>query len=707
MFTHVCIVLLLVLCFAIVQQVSAETPALPEVPKDYFAEPDDLPFDMQILEQKQEAGWRWTEFLYTSIVYQGEPVRVHAVYALPDVADPARKLPAIIATHGADTGTRGTAASWYWPVIAKFAKAGYATLFYDWDFKPTPDWDAKAEKPRRFTYYGKLDFRKTGYFSKGNDFKDGLHYQAMLAAKRGVSWLLAQPEVDGGNIGAFGSSYGGIFSSMLFGIDPRIKAANPEVYTSDFGLKEESYNMLPGGWTEAEAQAWRARFDSYVLLANRPGPILYTVGANDNTFLLTKATRIFAAMHEPKHMLIGPNQGHGYWDLDQSVLFFDEALKGKTPRPAVSDVQVKSAGREVIASVKVDRVEPGKGKVEFFMTHVFELDPDRGCSAVAPDAWKWTPVEASRQADGSYTARWPLPVMRPFDGRERSYYWGNDDVLNPKDPKSLIPQPIEEEKLQGAVRVFVRATGANGAMECSPLQAEVRFDDPPLELTAVIAFGNDTLPALEGAARVKAGTVIAINSTVPAGQPMATFDLPLPVKAVGTHGYALWNWRQKAPSTTLKTGEADTPTKKILSPFVDTIKEGTFKPLFWAYNANGGLTSFTIDGTPDVLANGRSYHGGIHLPGSGAMEELPIEVQDDQEHRLTLVMPACHAGACNMRVSLCSAGHIETVRYRHTADIDQVIQFRFKGKVTLRVQMTSQPAQNYMTLVGPSAIFLD
>jgi hypothetical protein len=121
------------------------------------------------------------------------------------------------------------------------------------------------------------------------------------------------------------------------------------------------------------------------------------------------------------------------------------------------------------------------------------------------------------------------------------------------------------------------------------------------------------------------------------------------------------------------------------------------------------LTSFSINGVPDALsAKGRTSYGGVRVPSNGGMEELPIDVLDDQEHRLTLVVPACQAGACHMRVSLSNAGgETETVRYRHTADRDQVFQFRFTGKAVLRLRMTSQPVQNYLTLVGPSALFLD
>jgi dienelactone hydrolase len=680
----------------------------PVVPADYFAEPVGLPFDLQEIETKQEDGWHWREFRYTSIVYQGEAVRIHAIYAVPDGADAAHPVPAIIATHGADTGIRGTAGSYYWNALRTIVPKGYAVLFYDWDFRPSTDWNpATPDMVKRFSTYGKLDFTKTGYWSKEDDFRASLHYQAMIAARRGLTWLTAQPEVDAKKLGAWGASYGGIFTSMLAGIDDRIIAADPTVYTSDFGLKEEAYNMLPGGWTDADAQAWRVRFDSFLTLRAHHPTLLYTVGANDPTFRLTKAMRIFAAMNEPKHLLIGPNQNHGYWDLDQTVLFFDSALKGKMARPVVHLQSAKLAGREVVATASL--VAEAPQKVEFFVAPAFELDPVRGWSALTSDTWKWTAVEGAKAADGTYSARWPLPVMRPRNNKQRLFTWDATDRLQP-DPKELTPAvpTFSAEKLQGAVQVFVRVTDKYGAMECTPLAEPVLFSDPETIAEMLPAKGSD-LPVLEAAVRVRQAATVAITPDVPAGQPRATLPGGLPEPAVGRGGYVLWNWQKNRPSETLTTAGVATPTVKLLAPFTATVKPDNFFQPNWANYQQSGFASFTIAGQPPAdEPAARPWHGALPLPGTGVAEELALTVADDQEHRLTLVMPAAHAGSCTMRVSLRSAeGWTETVRYLHTADCDQYFQFRFRGNVTLRVEMTSQPEVHYETLVGPSALFLD
>lgn len=67
-------------------------------PSDYYAEPASLPFDEEPIEKRQEAGWHWTEFRFTSLVYHGEPIRIHAIFAAPDLATADNKAPLIIST---------------------------------------------------------------------------------------------------------------------------------------------------------------------------------------------------------------------------------------------------------------------------------------------------------------------------------------------------------------------------------------------------------------------------------------------------------------------------------------------------------------------------------------------------------------------------------------------------------------------------------
>ncbi len=697
-----------VICWAVLVSVChrAEADALltdnpVEMPANYYAEPVGLPYDEEIIEQKQEAGWHWKEFRYTSLVFNGEAIRVHAVYAAPDTADKDHRAPGIVMTHGVFGAIKGPDGR-YWAALSDLVKAGYAVLFFDWYPNYSKDWKPQnANEPKRFTTFGGLDyFGQESWYRYGQDWKESIHYQVVMAGRRAISWIIKQDEVDANKIGITGASYGGIFSSLIAAVDPRIKAVAPAVYTAGFGLREESYNMLPSGWNAEKAQSWINRFDSQKLLAKRTLPILYTVGANDSTFLLSKAMNVYAEMNEPKHLLIGANRGHDYWDFDQTTLFFDHALKNKIPRLSVSGVSLKQQGREAMATIQV-KGEPAK--VEFEIATPFEIDSDKGAAAVPTNVWKWTAIEARPNGNGSYTARWPLPVMRPIHTGDKYYDWDGQSRLIPTSPsKAPVFQGAES---QGLVQVFARITDNSGAVETTPLAIPLRFSDEPVSATL---SGGNSLPVLVAATTVGTPDVVPVDSNTPMGLTRVKLPADLPQNEAGKYGYLLWNWRKQLPDASLKTEEKATPTKQVFAPYEDVIPVKSFMaaPGFDA-NARGGLMNFQINGLTDTQLANRSWHGALGV-GTGSSEEIPLSVTDGKEHLVTFVMGANPTGSCNARVWLRDTrGNAAIVRYRQGDKADSIFQFRFSGKVWLGVQITSQPALQFNTMVGPSAIFFD
>src|SRR5205085_12561425 len=79
-----------------------------------------------------------------------------------------------------------------------------------------------------------IDFPNTGYRSTGNySINTGLHlptdpkqapiYHGAVALLKAVSYLETRPEVDRDRIGMGGSSWGGFFTTLMVGVDPRLK----------------------------------------------------------------------------------------------------------------------------------------------------------------------------------------------------------------------------------------------------------------------------------------------------------------------------------------------------------------------------------------------------------------------------------------------------------------------------------------------------
>ena len=183
--------------------IQATSPAA--VPGGYFDEPANLPFDEEVQERKQEAGWHWLD----------SAIPVWSIVASRFASMPSTRRPMAPRRSGKrrpshDTGIfgaiRGPGQDRYWKAFSTYVQAGFAVLFIDWypnfahNFQPKD-----PAEPKHFTTFGKFDYAKPGgggYFLSGNDWKDSLHYQVAMAAKRGVTWLQARPEVDGARIGA-------------------------------------------------------------------------------------------------------------------------------------------------------------------------------------------------------------------------------------------------------------------------------------------------------------------------------------------------------------------------------------------------------------------------------------------------------------------------------------------------------------------------
>ena len=694
MIKNFCHALLFVLLAAPTVSLAQDAAPSLGMPAGYYDEPQKLHYDEDVMQTKQEAGWHWQEFRYTSLVYGGEPIRVHAVYALPDAASATNKVPAVIMTHGVFGAILGPDGR-YFGAVSQLAKAGYAVLFFDW----YPDYakNAKPEDPRRYTSFGKLDyFGPQRWMRTGDDWKESLHYQAMMAGRRGVSWLAAQPDVDSTRIGATGASYGGIFSSLLAAIEPRIKAVSPTIYTAGFGRGEETYNALPAEWSDAQMAAWRNRFDSKTLLAKRTLPILYSVGTNDVAFSFGKAMDTFAALNEPKFLQVGVNRGHDFWGFDQTILFFDSTLKNKMPRVAPGPLSLKLVQRAATAEVRPRVPDPAKVQIAF--SSVAEIDPDKGATAVPPNAWKWTVVDASPAAAGLYSARWNLPVLRPTRAGDSLFDWNGI---------ALTPAPVAPDSPAhaGLVQAFALVTDRYGAVNCTPLAAPVAFND--IE-NKTLQNAAPSAPVLLAAARVTGELkTIKIDTTLPAGTARATLPATVPQTEVGKCGYVLWNWRQQPVSADLKTGETATPTRQIFAPFRDNIDATVFKtnPSF-AGAARGGLLTFQINGQSDTLLANRAWHGALE-PGNGSTGEMEVEPTDDATHVLTLVVPASSYGDCNVRVWARNAAGAAIARYLLNDKADNIFQFRTRGKITIGMQITSQPPFPFNTIVGPSALFLD
>jgi cephalosporin-C deacetylase-like acetyl esterase len=183
-------------------------------------------------------------------LFKGAPSRVAAFYAYPKGGT---NLPAILDIHGG-----GQSASLNNAIT--FAKRGYACLSLNWGGNPMRLADETWTGPQ--TDWGNLDATHPPQRNKTNHFAGPLTPDAftldpvesprnsnwfvvLIAARRAISLLQKQPEVNPNRIGARGHSMGGKLTTNLAGIDPRIKVAVPSCGGS--GDLTEPETQVPGG----------------------------------------------------------------------------------------------------------------------------------------------------------------------------------------------------------------------------------------------------------------------------------------------------------------------------------------------------------------------------------------------------------------------------------------------------------------------------
>ncbi len=205
------------------------------------------PMEVEILKEWEEDGVVLKVLRYRIGVFKGKKAMMAAVYGHPKGE---KNLPGLLQIHGggqyADQNAPRTN-----------AKRGYASLSISWagrisapNYRVTPNevklfWEGKTDDPKYklTTDWGALD----AYHAPSRNGKDAFPsipvadwtldpvesprnnswFLATLGARRGLTFLERQPEIDGSRLGVYGHSMGGKLTVLTAGSDKRVKAAAP------------------------------------------------------------------------------------------------------------------------------------------------------------------------------------------------------------------------------------------------------------------------------------------------------------------------------------------------------------------------------------------------------------------------------------------------------------------------------------------------
>ncbi len=281
-------------------------------------------------------------------VFKGTASRVAAFYVFPRSG---AKLPALLQLHGGGQSASLDAA-------VTDARRGYASLSLNWggnklNFGRFP---VNYDGPQ--TDWGKLDATHPPQRNPVNHFAGPLTpdeftldavesprnsnwFLVLVAARRAVTFLERQPEVDPARIGVYGHSMGGKLTTDLAGIEPRIRAAVPSC--GGAGDILDSQTDLPGCVKKSLSALELACISDNAYLPRITCPILWLSPTNDFHAPLGNMAWNWRNLPDDRtRFSISPHLNHRHTD-EHSItqhLWFEQHLKGAFTMPPSPQVTV-------------------------------------------------------------------------------------------------------------------------------------------------------------------------------------------------------------------------------------------------------------------------------------------------------------------------------------------------------------------------------
>lgn len=221
------------------------------------------PLEVEVLRKWEEEQVTLRIVRFRIGVFKGQPAKLAAVYGYPTAAAAkGSKLPGLVQIHGGGQYADSKA-------CLTNAKRGYATISIAWagrisapGYRVTPAevqlfWEGKTDDPayRLTTDWGAVDGYHAPGRNAGNQFpsakpaawtldqvespRNSGWFLCAVAARRALTFLEQQPEVDPDRLGVYGHSMGGKLTVMT-SVDSRVKAAAPSC-----GGISDRYNRSP------------------------------------------------------------------------------------------------------------------------------------------------------------------------------------------------------------------------------------------------------------------------------------------------------------------------------------------------------------------------------------------------------------------------------------------------------------------------------
>lgn len=396
------------------------------------------PLDIEVSKEWKEDGVVLRVIRYRIGIFKGQKAMMAAVYGFPEGG---RKLPGLLQIHGG-----GQYADYKAPLTN--AKRGYATLSIAWagrisapGYTVSPDevklfWEGKTNDPRYklTTDWGPLDAYHAPCRNEKNHFanvapqpwtldaiespRNNPWFLCTLGARRGLTFLERQPEVDGDRLGVYGHSMGGKLTVLTTAADRRVKAAAP----SCGGVSNR----------DSDDALYRATIADDVNLKRIACPIIFLSPANDFHGRIDDLQKAVAEIAS-KDWRVTCSAHHNHQDTEPyqvaGPLWFDQFLKRtfRYPRTPETSLELRTGSGVPRFSVAPDTSKPVLS-VDIFYTQQGQ-GPEEKYLMENTIARFWRHAEAKHD-DKTWTAEAPLlSVDKPL--------WIYANVLCPLDEPLL------------------------------------------------------------------------------------------------------------------------------------------------------------------------------------------------------------------------------------------------------------------------------
>ena len=375
--------------------------SVPALWSDY--DPSAAPLDAKIVRQWEEDGLVLRYITYHVGTFKGTKARMAAFHAFPKGAKK-KSLPGLLHLHGG--GQRA-----FLHEVKFYAGRGYACLSINWGGREMEQ--AKAGEPN--TDWGAVDPTQKnvpGYFNlkPGKKYLDAFEsprnnnwYLLTIGARRGLTFLEQQLEVDRKRLGVYGHSMGGNLTVYVAGTDKRVKVAAPSV--GGQGFRTIPWKLLPKqrrNRPNGDLALFRATIGFQSYAPHIKAPLLW-LGATNDFHGIMDDTYLTGALipHGKVRYAFAPHLNHRFTPpfAVTRPLWIDQYLKGTFTFPA------NPKSRLILDEIPRFTVTPDASQSITKVHVLYSIDPD-------PQARFWR--TALTEHDGNIWSS-KLPIMSTND----------------------------------------------------------------------------------------------------------------------------------------------------------------------------------------------------------------------------------------------------------------------------------------------------